>query len=261
VKEMSAPCCPPGSAPYLEATYKATGDVLEQESFSAYVVGPTDSTKAVVLIPDIYGWNGGRTRAVADYFASQGYRVVVPKLLDPPFEGGTDGDGFPGAFSEWDKFIPFMQTFNWESSFKPKFVAIKSYLQSAGVTKSACVGFCFGGFPIFKALADSDLAGDFFVGAAVPHPSVQLDERAFGGDTVTLVAAVKQPVLLLPAGNDDAKYDLGGDWCPPNGESVRFPDQTHGWVPRGDMTNEATASDVVKALSLIDAFFSDKVFK
>jgi carboxymethylenebutenolidase len=233
----------------------------EPTGVSVYIAGPVDATKAVVIIPDIYGWNGGRTRAVADYYGSQGYRVLVPRILCPPFEGGTDGDGFPGTFGEWEKFVPFMQTFNWESSFKPKFVAIKSYLQSTGVTKTSLIVFCFGGWPIFKALADSDLAGDFFVGAAVPHPSVQLDERAFGGDTVTLVASVKQPVLLLPAGNDDAKYDLGGEWCPPNGESVRFPDQTHGWVPRGDVTNDGTARDVDTALGLIDAFFSEKLFK
>jgi len=37
--------------------------------------------------------NSGRCRGIADMLGDSGYKVVVPKVLEPPFEGGTDGDG------------------------------------------------------------------------------------------------------------------------------------------------------------------------
>jgi dienelactone hydrolase len=43
----------------------------------------------------VYGWNGGRIRAIADDYAAAGYLVIIPQLLQPAFEGGTDGDGLP----------------------------------------------------------------------------------------------------------------------------------------------------------------------
>jgi hypothetical protein len=35
---------------------------------------------------------------VADFFADLGFFVVVPKVLQPVLEGGTDGDGLPPGF-------------------------------------------------------------------------------------------------------------------------------------------------------------------
>lgn len=55
-----------------------------------YVVGST-SDKPLLLIADVFGYNSGRTRTIADQFASQGYYVIVPKLLTPGLDGGTDG--------------------------------------------------------------------------------------------------------------------------------------------------------------------------
>ena len=47
---------------------------------------------ALLLCPDVWGWNGGRMRAIADSLAKEGYAVAVPKLLTPASNGGTDGD-------------------------------------------------------------------------------------------------------------------------------------------------------------------------
>jgi dienelactone hydrolase len=52
-----------------------------------------ESKKAILIIPDVWGWNSGRTRHIADMFAEGGYLAVVPKLMIPALEGGTDGDG------------------------------------------------------------------------------------------------------------------------------------------------------------------------
>jgi len=138
----------------------------------------------------------------------------------PSSDAQQDGDGFPATapFS-----LDFLKTFTWEGSFKPKLEAIKAHLAASGVEKAHLIGFCFGGWPVFKTLADAEL-GDLFASGSVPHPSLQLDQYAFGGNVVDLVAAVRKPVLLLPAGNDSAEYDVGGAWCPKSAESIRFPD-------------------------------------
>jgi dienelactone hydrolase len=70
-----------------------------------------------VIIPDIFGWNGGRTRNIADYFALNGFFVMVPKLLAPPLEGGVDGDGLPPNFEmniRGGEIGPFIKSFPWE---------------------------------------------------------------------------------------------------------------------------------------------------
>lgn len=48
-----------------------------------FFIGSTESKRAIILIPDIFGWNSGRTRKIADYLASQGYYVMVPRLITP----------------------------------------------------------------------------------------------------------------------------------------------------------------------------------
>lgn len=45
------------------------------------------------MVPDVWGWDSGRIRALADFCAEKGYFTVIPKLSTPPLEGGTDGDG------------------------------------------------------------------------------------------------------------------------------------------------------------------------
>lgn len=103
-------CCPPNAEKYLAPDYSAIGSILTLDSgYEAYQTGDVTATKkAVILIPDIYGWNGGRTRNIADYLVGYGYYVVVPKLLTPPIDGGTDGDG---EFTT-DRISPYVHVFS-----------------------------------------------------------------------------------------------------------------------------------------------------
>jgi carboxymethylenebutenolidase len=50
-------------------------------TFSAYVVGPENATKSLVVIQEIFGVNK-HMRRVCDDFAAHGYRVVCPALFD-----------------------------------------------------------------------------------------------------------------------------------------------------------------------------------
>lgn len=88
-------CCPPNAEPYLAADYSAVGEIVTLPSgLKVYSSGKvSDLSRAVIIVPDVFGWNSGRTRNVADLFASHGYLAIVPQLLAPGLDGGTDGDG------------------------------------------------------------------------------------------------------------------------------------------------------------------------
>ena len=62
--------------------------------FSAYVAGPADATKGVVVVQEIFGVNH-HMRDMADRFAALGYAVVAPALFDraePNVELGYTAD-------------------------------------------------------------------------------------------------------------------------------------------------------------------------
>lgn len=57
----------------MAADYTAQGDVVSTGAVDLYQAPiPAGTTKALLLCPDIFGWNGGRIRAIADSFALQG---------------------------------------------------------------------------------------------------------------------------------------------------------------------------------------------
>jgi carboxymethylenebutenolidase len=63
-------------------------------SFSAYVAGPVNATKGVVVVQEIFGVNH-HIRDMADRFGGKGYAVVAPAVYDrvqPGFEVGYTPD-------------------------------------------------------------------------------------------------------------------------------------------------------------------------
>lgn len=166
-------CCPPDSAPYLSASHATQGQTTTIGDVDAYVTGSSSTSKGILLIPDIYGWNGGRTRHIADLLSASNYHVVVPKILLPTLRGGTDGDGCPPDFTSselkpWISQIPF-------SVLQPKLSTIMSYFESKSITTVGVVGFCWGGWVAFQLSA---LYPNIRCGV-VPHPSVSLEQKVF----------------------------------------------------------------------------------
>jgi dienelactone hydrolase len=208
------------------------------------------------VCPDVWGWNGGRVRAIADALAANGHLVVVAKLLAPGVDGGTDGDALPpdGEFSmDWIKGFP------WEKQ-KPKVEAALAYLKGKGASKIGVFGLCYGGHP--ACWASATWPADVACGAVV-HPSMQLETFAFGGDTAALLKSVTCPFYLAPAGNDLPMWSADGEFGAALKASARgsecawrdFPDMAHGWTVRGDLAEAAVARDAEAALADVTAFF------
>jgi dienelactone hydrolase len=254
-------CCPPNSEPHLATDYNPKGKTGIYDGVEFYSVGSLTSKCGILIIPDVFGWNGSRTRNVADHFADldgvrgSGYYVVVPKILTPAFEGGHDGDGLPADFdlaTRGDVLGPFIKSFPWDL-LSPRLNAALKHMINEGITKIALVGFCWGGWAASHILAEDSMPTQV-VCAAIPHPSI-LCEEMHGGNAVDLVSRSKGPVLLLPAGNDSDRYRPGGDILealravhPDSDAALDFGEMRHGWAVRGDVAVPAVRAAVDLAL-------------
>jgi len=251
-------CCPADSTPYLAADYAAKGVVLSEGGVEMYQspAKPDNPKNAVVLFSDVWGWNGGRTRAIADFVAELGYLVVVPKMLTPAYEGGTDGDALSptSEFSmDWIKGFPYDVQ-------RPKVAAVMAYVKAQGASSIGVLGFCYGGHPACWASKESDLVKC----GVVCHPSMQLEKFAFGGDLIALTKSVQAPFLIAPAGNDLALFGEGTEFAEAllgsskGSECVikQYAEMKHGWVPRGDLSDEAVARDVKFVMADMAAFLA-----
>jgi len=262
-------CCPPGSEGYLTTDYIPKGHVIKENDIEFYsTILPTNQTvkHGIVLIPDVFGWNGGRTRAIADYLADAGYLTVVPRVLLNTVDGGTDGDGLPPTFNfatDGAKFPGFVKSNPW-SQIKPRILASIKYLKSHGVEKIGTVGFCWGGWPVILALKDPDTSE--IIAGANPHPSIIYVNSVFDEDPVEFIQGIRGPVLLLPASNDPDDYRENGNYfqslkkIQSNSKTINeFNAVVHGFLPRGDINDPVVKEHVTKALEYLVLFFNEQL--
>ena len=81
-------CCPETALPGLQEEYEPKGTIVamgkgyvEGKELTGYVVGDDEKAEAAIVIAyDVFGLEGGRTRAIADQLALEGYYVVVADL-------------------------------------------------------------------------------------------------------------------------------------------------------------------------------------
>mmetsp|Transcript_51141 Transcript_51141/g.91881 ORF Transcript_51141/g.91881 Transcript_51141/m.91881 type:complete len:377 (+) Transcript_51141:97-1227(+) len=260
-------CCPKGSAPYLAADHNDEGKVGEADGVKYYHVG--SGPNGVLLLPDIWGWNGGRIRALADDMAKK-YKLNcwIPKMM-PKFEEGTDDDGLPPDFDPASRFGELFEKGYigpGDAPWGPKTMVAKSKkiidaMKKDGVIKYACIGFCYGAY--IGMHLSKEISGDELVCCASPHPSAVQLESGTGGDVEKLVKAQKCPWAFYPAGDpsgtgaDPVDYDSTGTVMkileglfPGRNRSRRFKAMSHGFVTRGAIKSghgSAMKGDDVKA--------------
>lgn len=248
-------CCPIGSEKALSTDYKPMGEMIQVGGdLPTYAVGK--GSKAIVVIPDIFGFASGRTRLIADQLAHEGYRVLMPRLM--PNEAGDGGDGYSSSADLSDPkvmedLMKFIGTNPWEGKVKLGMDKVFKLLNDEKIEKIGMIGFCWGCWVNFKASATAT----YNVSAAVNcHPSTRI-EGPLGGSELELAKSVKCPQLLQPAGNDPDNLKEGGEvWnalkaIADIGDKMElrvFPDQAHGFVTRGDVTKEDTQRDVKAAM-------------
>lgn len=105
-------------------------------TFSAYVAGPKDAKKGVVVIQEIFGVNH-HIRDMADRFAAEGYAVVAPALFDRVEKGVELG------YTQDD--IGKGRDYRMKLSDAQVMMDVEAAANHLSGKKLAIVGYCFGG--------------------------------------------------------------------------------------------------------------------
>eukprot|EP00240_Pyramimonas_obovata_P012775 CAMPEP_0118924582 /NCGR_PEP_ID=MMETSP1169-20130426/2653_1 /TAXON_ID=36882 /ORGANISM="Pyramimonas obovata, Strain CCMP722" /LENGTH=258 /DNA_ID=CAMNT_0006865709 /DNA_START=30 /DNA_END=802 /DNA_ORIENTATION=+ len=254
-------CCPPNSLPALIAPegYTPKGEVStllpyplprRGSELKCYEVGSGD--KAVVVCYDIFGFDAGRNKGICDQLAEAGFLVVLPDF----FRG--DDCAKSGASPMTDGAEKFMAWFSSVGSSKTVKADVDSiivpYLKSKGVSKIATVGFCAGAF---WSLAMCCAPPSPFTCGVLAHPSLGLSKAVGEDDAEAMAKRCTCPQLFMPAGNDPQNVQPGGEVVKAveaaghAAQCVPFPEMTHGWMPRGDLSQPSVQRDVAAGVALI----------
>jgi len=230
------------SLPRLDnSAYKDQGTVSKLDDLPIYVVG--EGAKCIVWNYDIFGFDSGRTRQLCDYFADQGYFVVLPDYYrgtfhDPRNPGGKE---FLERESNWDKLYS-----DWEK--------VKEYADGQGCTKYGTIGTCWGTYPVVKL----STLEEFSAGVSM-HPSHPPVMNILGESEEDLYKEILSPQLFMPSRSDSSSVKIGGLAESILGEELKiieFPAMDHGWTTRGNLSIPSVDRDVHKAIEEAIKFFN-----
>jgi dienelactone hydrolase len=249
----STSCCPADSWPTLKTDGVRAGKVIDlgHGMTQSYAVGDADTCngRAIIMLHDVWGMDSGRQKAMCDQFAAEGYLVVMPDMYrGVPLDSISNLKAFASKFP-----ISTVQD--------DIFNCVIPHLQKQGVTSIGMIGFCWGPWAIMKLCAD-DRAVDVVKIGVNCHPSFKLEELVWDRDPVDMARHILVPQLLLSAKNDADYVQTGGavdaimKELKDIGKDCRvhsFPDMSHGWVNRGDLTDANVMRDFKKAMGIASA--------
>jgi len=231
------------SLPRLDnGNYSEKGVVTELENgMNVYSVG--NSSKCIIWGYDIFGFSAGRTRQLCDYFADQGYLVILPDY----YRGSFHIPWLPGG----KEFLE--QNSNW-TSLSSDFDLVKEFAETKGAETYGAIGTCWGTYPTIRL----STLPEFKAGVSM-HPSHSPVMNILGENEEEIYKQIKAPQLFMPSGSDSANVKLGGLAEKVLGDKltiVEFNDMQHGWTSRGNMTDPKIDRDVHKAIKLAVDFFN-----
>ncbi|KZT25121.1 alpha/beta-hydrolase [Neolentinus lepideus HHB14362 ss-1] len=208
----------------------------------SYVATPTvdyPKNKVILFLTDVFGYYLDNNKLLADDFAKNGFKVIVPDYLhgDPIAADALDGK------TDFDLFAWFSGKYAKDGKghgpdvTRPILDKVIAALKEQGVTDFGVAGYCFGGRYCF------DLAFDNVAKAVmVAHPSLLKTPD----DLEKYAATSKAPLLINSCEVDQqfpieaqAKADeiLGGGKFAPGYERAYWDGCVHGFAVRGDISN------------------------
>ncbi|KAI1185246.1 alpha/beta-hydrolase [Nemania serpens] len=242
----SVACC--NIPPIVSGAYDAKGGYEELGGYKTYVTGPSDTTKGLVTVYDIFGYYP-QTLQGADILASSGetkYKVFIPDwFMGEPAQLSW----LPPDTEEKQKNLgDFFQRF------PPPVIAslLPGYVKSLSekypeIKEWAVIGFCWGGKVVSLVAASPE--NPFKAGLSI-HPAMVDPNDA---------PAIKIPLALLASKDEDvdavAKFEAALT-TPKHVET--FSDQIHGWMAaRADLSDERVASEYKRGYSVALKFLSE----
>ena len=211
----------------------------------AYVARPdADSSRAIIVIPEIFGVNAG-IREKCDDWAAQGYLAIAPDIFWR-FAPGVELD--PDVEAELQEAFGYFGQYDADDGVKDIEAAIR-WLHDQGASKVGCVGYCLGGRLACMTAARTD------IDASVGYYGVMIDQM------LNESHAIANPLMLHIAGDDgfvspesqQAMHQGFDDH--PRVTLHDYPGLDHGFAAEmGNRRNEAGAQ---LADSRTEAFFKD----
>lgn len=295
---MSSPCCPPdslGAAKKFSYETKGSDIVLpastDRPSMPCYITGddldsiattPTTTYQhpqhlIVLLFTDVFGIDKGHHKAAADRMVELLSVKMERKVtvLIPDFFRGSPlvvAKQISWWFPVVAQIVFRMYTRVTPQALKQDLAnVVMPWLESRMGVKLLneigvhCIGFCFGGWLVARALAWSrENEARFPIRSGVGlHPSWRMEALINSTPEKLAELVGTKPILLLPARNDDLKPGcLAVDTLAkarglkPDDVSIEFPTMLHGFVTRGDLNDADVCANRAKALDLAVDFIS-----
>ncbi|KAH8105261.1 alpha/beta-hydrolase [Cristinia sonorae] len=213
----------------------AEGTTENIGGIECYVATPTveyPKNKAVLFLTDVYGPNLINTQLLADDYAKNGFKTIVPDLFD--------GDAIPlGALQTKDFDAQGWFARHSVATARPIVDKVLAALKEAGVTTIATSGYCYGARLCF------DLAFEgISVATALAHPSflqVPEDFEKYKQTNAPLLinTCTIDPQFPLES-QQKADEVLGGGQFAPGYRRAHWEGCTHGFAVRGSMDDPMT---------------------
>ncbi|XP_077994001.1 carboxymethylenebutenolidase homolog [Glandiceps talaboti] len=231
--------CDPGDT---RDDYIANGtDIVINANLSAYLVEPVGScVGAVIVIHDIYGYELGATRLIADELATHGYTAIMPDLFrGNPWTG-------EGDFAEWRSSHP-QERVDQDVDVTLEYLRVELEQRNIGV-----IGFCWGGKQV--ALASGPSAERVQVGVGFYGVGITSDEALAMKAPTMLIFAQNDTVIPLDAVHvvENALQDENRLLDSPSADDAKlngpaayvkvFEDVGHGFVHRADRSDSVAAA-------------------
>jgi len=209
------------------------GKIEQIAGIECYVATPTidyPKDKVILYLSDVFGIPLINNRLLADDFARNGFKVVMPDILvgDPIADEELNSGNFD--FGAWFAKHP-------DSSWQNVVDKVVGALKEQGVTRFGTTGYCFGAPPAFYLAFKNESHA-----TVVSHPS-RLQVPA---DLEKYRAESKAPLLINSCEVDQqfpkesqaiADEILGGGKFSVGYERTYWDGCTHGFAVRGDLSN------------------------
>lgn len=208
-----------------------SGCVQQIGGIKSYVSGSSDSSNAIILISDIFGFEAPNLRKLADKVAAAGYYVVVPDYFH--------GDPYNPSDTERPVLV-WLKDHGHDKGFEETKPVIEA-LKQKGVSKIGAAGFCWGAKVVVKLAQGDDIQAGVFL-----HPSKV---------TVDDIKDVKVPLAVLGAEIDHMsppellkQFEEVLNAKPEVESYVKiFPGVVHGWTVRYNAENPTEAKPADEA--------------
>ncbi|KAH8811633.1 dienelactone hydrolase family protein-like protein [Xylogone sp. PMI_703] len=240
----SEACCT--IPPVIVKGYEPKGKYEDIGGLKTYVVGPSDATKAILVIYDIFGYFP-QTLQGADILSEankhQKYAVFMPDW----FKGKpADISWYPPTTEEHKKNLGAF--FSAQGAPPATASKIKPYLKDveskySSIKEWGVLGFCWGG-KIISLTSGPDTS---YKAAALAHPAMVDPKDA---ENISI------PFLVLPS-KDESKDDIAGFEAALKGpKKVEwFDDQVHGWMAARGLENEKGKQEYERGYKLVAEWF------